>query len=82
MLDVREREREKEYNVAYHYFPLQEVQSMHKDLLDGYASNLAKLVEVSQNKVKGIITYFHRLNLAINSCILLTLIGKIRIRER
>ena len=27
---------------------------MHKDLLDGYASNLAKLVEVSQNKVKGI----------------------------
>ena len=55
---------------------------MHKDLLDGYASNLAKLVEVSQNKVKGITMYFHRLNLAINSCILLTLIGKIRIRER
>ena len=50
---------------------------MHKDLLEGYASNIAKLVEVSQNKVKGITTYFHRLNLAINSCILLTLLGKL-----
>ncbi|XP_019849446.1 PREDICTED: uncharacterized protein LOC105316914 [Amphimedon queenslandica] len=33
------------------YSMLDEIQSMHKDLLDGYADNIAKLVEASQKKL-------------------------------